>query len=83
MCAIVIRMYDEEGLYPTKYTPILPLDKEMAENSGMKLCSPFWDSLSCFPATPAGEVKVIPCMAEIQTVHRDQIYNYKYDTTSK
>lgn len=31
-------------------------------------CSPLWDNASCFPATPEGTVRVIPCMKEFSGV---------------
>ncbi len=38
-------------------------------------CPPMWDDLSCFPATVAGQISVIPCPEEIKGV--------PYDTSRK
>ena len=40
-----------------------------------EMCPPFWDDLSCFPATPVGQISVIPCP--------EYILNTPYDTSSK
>jgi hypothetical protein len=39
------------------------------------MCPPLWDRASCFPATPAGTLSVIPCMAEFKEIY--------YDTSGK
>ena len=39
------------------------------------MCPPMWDRASCFPATHAGQMSVIPCMAEFNEVY--------YDTTGR
>ena len=75
-------MYHEEGIYPNTHKSIYH-DKEATETSEERFCPPFWDSLSCFPATPAGELRVIPCMTEMQTIHYGQIHKTLLDTTSK
>ena len=38
-------------------------------------CAPFWDQVSCFPATEAGEQSVIPCP--------EYILGTAYDTSGK
>ena len=38
-------------------------------------CAPFWDKVSCFPATEAGEQSVIPCP--------EYILGTAYDTSGK
>ena len=82
MCKVVISLYHEDELYPNTYKPAYQ-DKETTESSEEKFCPPFWDSLSCFPATPVGKLQLIPCMSEIQTLHYGEIHKTAVDTTSK
>ena len=86
MCKIVKTMYHKEGLYPMTYSSFVNQgNKEAivaAEDTNVDVCAPFWDSLSCFPATPAGEDQVIPCMSETHTLHLGRLYKMEYDTTS-
>ena len=44
-------------------------------NTQMLQCEPFWDKISCLPATNAGQLSVIPCPSKILDQH--------YDTSSK
>ena len=84
-------MFYEEHLYPRNrpHHPnissitngfddqIIPSYQE--ENS---FCAPFWDTLSCLPATDEKSLQVIPCPPEIQTEVHGQIYKTMLDTTS-
>ena len=45
------------------------------QQNGTKMCPPFWDTISCFPATDAGQLSVIPCPYYIGDT--------KYDTSGK
>ena len=80
-------MYTEENLYPDNQTripnSINSVDNSFHESSEDRLCSPLWDTLSCFPATPAGRLQVIPCAAEIRTVIDGVEYITSLDTTRK
>ena len=84
-------MYHEEGLYPdmknyksnTLATTVENSDMTLQEAPEDSFCSPLWDTLSCFPATPAGTVRSIPCMPQIQTVINGETYTTLIDTTSK
>ena len=78
-------MYNEDGLSPENQipTPNLEITDENAflETPEDRLCPPLWDTLSCFPVTPAGRLRVIPCAAEIRTVHDGVEYITSLDTT--
>ena len=91
MCRIVESMFYEEHLYPRNRPhpsnissitngfddQIIPSYQE--ETS---FCAPFWDTLSCLPATEEKSLQVIPCPPEIQTEVHGQIYKTMLDTTS-
>ena len=66
MCDVVDNLF-QQGLYP--------IDDHLIDSFKTDECSPFWDSISCFPATPAGQERVIPCMSEFGGV--------QYNTSSK
>jgi len=70
LCDIVTYMY-KEGVVPNRN---LALDRIEEGVSGI-MCPPLWDRASCFPATHAGQMSVIPCMAEFNEVY--------YDTTGR
>ena len=70
LCDIVTFMY-KEGVVPNRN---LALDRVEDGVSGI-MCPPLWDRASCFPATHAGQMSVIPCMAEFNEVY--------YDTTGR
>jgi len=60
LCDIIHVMYNS-GIMP---------HKDVAVGSGsLAMCPPMWDQASCLPATPAGHVSVIPCMAEFKDVY--------------
>ena len=54
-------------------------DYNPVQNNGSEAvlpnCAPFWDKVSCFPATEAGEQSVIPCP--------EYILGTAYDTSGK
>ena len=54
-------------------------DQNPLQNNGSEAvvpnCAPFWDQVSCFPATEAGEQSVIPCP--------EYILGTAYDTSGK
>ena len=91
MCRIVESMFFEEHLYPRNppHPPnissitngfddqIIPSYQEET-----RFCAPFWDTLSCLPATEEKSLQVIPCPPEIQTEVQGQIYKTMLDTTS-
>ena len=43
-------------------------------------CPPFWDDLSCFPATEVGQLSVIPCPSFIINVPYDTSRKYHKNT---
>lgn len=45
------------------------------QTNTQQMCEPFWDKISCLPATHAGQLSVIPCPSKILDTH--------YDTASK
>lgn len=48
-------------------------------------CSPFWDGVSCFPATAPGQTRFIPCMAEFGGVQYDtsgRVFDILFGTLS-
>ena len=57
----------------------LQQDQNPVQNNGSEAvltnCAPFWDKVSCFPATEAGEQSVIPCP--------EYILGTAYDTSGK
>ena len=84
-------MYHEEGSYPDNriyqenslsniFDDNLKSFTNIQEDSS---CPPFWDTLSCFPATPAGTVQIIPCVPEMYATIDGVKYITKLDTTSK
>ena len=75
-------MYHTEGIYPN-IDKTINNDKKTTDTTEEGFCPPFWDSLSCFPATPPGELRVIPCISEIQTILYGEIHKTLLDTTSK
>ena len=87
MCKIVESMYHQENLHPDNVRlSSSNIPNTMDNNTKIStdsFCPPFWDTLSCFPATPAGKVQVIPCVAEMQTAIDGVIYKTMLDTTSK
>ena len=63
MCEIVKELF-AAGLQPVSHDLLASdTDKPYTE-----LCQPFWDGVSCFPATMAGLTRVIPCMSEFDGV---------------
>ncbi len=40
-----------------------------------QMCAPYWDNISCFPATERGKISVVPCA--------EYIKNVPYDTSGK
>ena len=46
-----------------------------ADGSTVAMCPPYWDDLSCFPATEVGQLSVIPCP--------QYILKTPYDTSRK
>lgn len=91
MCDIVSSMYNEEDLYPDirNYesnklaNSVANSDRTLQGAPEGSFCSPLWDTLSCFPATPVGTIRSIPCMPQIQTVINGETYTTLIDTTSK
>lgn len=65
-CDIMSLLFGE-GLVPTELTGI--------KAGATEYCDFFFDGASCFPATPAGVVRVIPCMESFAGV--------PYDTSGK
>lgn len=65
MCNVVSQFYDA-GI-----SPVAPVNGGSAQNT----CSPLWDTASCFPATVAGQVSVIPCPAEVSGLFFDTSKN--------
>ena len=84
-------MYHEEELYPDikNYegndlaNTVENSDRTSQEVPDGSFCSPLWDTLSCFPATPAGTIRSIPCMPQLHAVMNDEIFTTTVDTTSK
>ena len=63
MCDIVEELF-AAGLQPVSHD-LLASDTDKPDT---ELCQPFWDGVSCFPATVAGLTRVIPCMSEFDGV---------------
>ena len=91
MCRIVESMFDEGNLYPrnrphpSNISSITNGFDDQVIPSYQKetrFCAPFWDTLSCLPATEEKSLQVIPCPPEIQTEVQGQIYKTMLDTTS-
>ena len=80
-------MYQEENLYPDNQNPksnSISVNENFDYNSlENRMCSPLWDTLSCFPATQAEKLRVIPCAKEIRTVIDGVEYITSLDTTRK
>ena len=80
-------MYQEENLSPDNQNQIMhsASNDEYSRHDSLehRVCSPLWDTLSCFPATPAEKLRVIPCAAEIRTVIDGVEYITSLDTTRK
>ena len=80
-------MYQEENLSPDNQNQIMHSanNDEYSRHDSLehRFCSPLWDTLSCFPATPASKLRVIPCAAEIRTVIDGVEYITSLDTTRK
>ena len=80
-------MYQEENLSPDNQNQIMHSanNDESSRHDSLehRFCSPLWDTLSCFPATPAAKLRVIPCAAEIRTVIDGVEYITSLDTTRK
>ena len=66
MCDIVDELF-AAGLQPVSHD-LLAAAADTAEDTVAQLCQPLWDEVSCFPATPAGLTRVIPCMSEFDGV---------------
>jgi len=62
----VVRQLFEAGVVP---------NGDELDPGGGEICSPLFDGASCFPATSAGEVRVIPCM--------DSYGGVQYNTTGE
>ena len=91
MCRIVESMFDEEHLYPrnrphpsniSSITNVFDDQIIPSYQKETRFCAPFWDTLSCLPATEEKRLQVIPCPAEIQTEVHGEIYKTMLDTTS-
>ena len=59
-----------KSIYTNQHAQINPLLNETEI-----MCPPFWDDISCFPATDAGEQSVIPCP--------EYILGTPYDTSGR
>ncbi len=69
-CDVVMELF-KQGLAPFGPADGSPLEEEVKQAA----CEPIFDTASCLPATPAGEVVVIPCMEVYRGV--------RYDTSGK
>ena len=66
MCDIVDELF-AAGLQPVSHDLLAATasyDTAVPQEAAGGLCQPLWDEVSCFPATPAGHIRVIPCMSE-------------------
>ncbi|KAG7188237.1 hypothetical protein KM043_016100 [Ampulex compressa] len=52
-----------------------PIGSEMKEKAG---CEVSWDSLLCWPETPAGSLAIIPCFDELNGIPYDNSREYAY-----
>ena len=59
-----------KSIYTNQHAQVNPL-----LNDTETMCPPFWDDISCFPATDAGEQSVIPCP--------EYILGTPYDTSGR
>ena len=63
----VVQMMEDSGLSP--------FGARLRDGTAEEGCAPLFDSASCFPATPPGSVRVIPCM--------DYYSGVAYDTSGR
>ena len=58
-----------------EYECLLKVESDSSGSSSGLYCPQFWDTLLCWPKTPAGTLALLPCFDEFRGI--------KYDTSRK